>query len=105
MKISYDYSDLIAELKDEIATGDLAYNEIIQVRREDRGIPNYTPIIDYYYNADRMALIVADDPFDDEQERAEVAALKEDYEKYKDQLRPITVKDALAEMEEWNRIV
>lgn len=45
--ISYDYSIMLEELKEEIADGILTLDDEIKVVRADRGI--YFPIVDWFY--------------------------------------------------------
>lgn len=78
MKLSYDYDDLIDEVKSDIADGQLELLEEVTIVRSKKPIFNdYYPIVDYYYPEDET---------------------DEDFEK-------VLVKDVLIEMEEWNRII
>ena len=63
-KISYDYTELINEIKEEIEEGLLKMNDIIQVLRGDRLNNLYTPIIDYYYNDERVQQDIIYEIFD-----------------------------------------
>lgn len=50
MKISYDYSELINELKEEVEFGELNYSDFIWIIREDEPIhEDYRPINDWYF--------------------------------------------------------
>lgn len=99
IKISYDYEHLIEEIEEEIAEGSLTFEDIVQVLRSNRSIDdNYFPVIDWYYCDATMNKIVLEDSFETEQ-------IKKDYEKNKDSLQPIKVKDLLVEMNFYNEII
>ncbi len=53
MKTSYDYSDLLAELREEVQDRILTLNDNIKIVREDRNDTKYRPIIDWYYEDDK----------------------------------------------------
>lgn len=76
MKVSYDYTNLLKELKNDLYEGLISSNDVIKVVRGD-SVSNYCPIIDYYYN--------------DEE-------LKEKYEE-------LTVATVIAEMDRLNKIL
>lgn len=103
-KISYDYSDLIQELNEEIADGILKNDSIIQVLR-DKTKSVYHPIIDWYYSEDKI-VEDATIEFDDSEAYKE---LKREYiSRYLDDkpnLELSTVAAILIEMEEMNKIV
>ncbi len=48
MKTSYDYSDLLTELKEEIEDGVLTLEDNIKIVRYDGDDTKYRPIIDWY---------------------------------------------------------
>ena len=78
MKISYDYSEFLQELKEELQIGTLDLSsDILIVRSDQTLIGNYQPIIDWYYS-------------DDEPEEPTVSA---------------RVTDVYDEMEEMNTII
>lgn len=53
MKISYDYSEFIEEIQEELETAVLSTNENIWIVRADDPIhESYRPIIDWYYLED-----------------------------------------------------
>lgn len=94
MKISYDYSDMIEEIKELIDEEELELDETVCVLRKYRlaehfgKLINYNPIIDWFYaDADVLDLDIAYRIIDG------------------DDLEKIKVKDFLAEMEEMNRII
>lgn len=78
MHYSYDYSDLLDELKNDIEEGLITLQSDIKVVRNDTStFNNYYPVIDYYY-------------FDNETE--------EEYEVVK-------VEKVIEEMEYYNKII
>ena len=88
MKVSYDYEDMIDELKADIEEGLIDYEDTIRIERGEtivakttivEGIAAYSPIIDY--------LIPGDEEIKDRT-----------YEK-------MTVKGVLFEMEHYNSII
>lgn len=94
MKISYDYSDMIDEIKELIEDEELKLDETVCVLRKYRLVENfgklinYNPIIDWFY------------------EDAYVSDVDIAYRIIEgDDLEKIKVKDFLAEMEEMNRII
>lgn len=90
MKISYDYEEMIQELKEDVMDGVLSLTDTIQILRSDETFDDgYKPIIDWYYG----------DESEDETQ------MKERYEKDKPNLSNILVEDCLAEMEERNAII
>jgi hypothetical protein len=52
--ISYDYSIMLEELKEEVADGILTLDDEIKVVRADRGLV-YFPIVDWFYIDDEEA--------------------------------------------------
>lgn len=54
---SYDYTELLSELKDDIKEEHFSMDDIIVVEREEReeikrrGV-NYKPVVDYYFKSD-----------------------------------------------------
>ena len=89
-KTSYDYSDLISELSEELSDGILSLDDTIQILRADEEITRYyRPIIDWYYSDERM--VSHPD--------------KVQYEHDKPKLISITVVDCLNEMERWNALI
>lgn len=86
MKISYDYSGLIQELKSDVLEGLISLDGYLYIIRSEKPVyDNYRPIVDYYYveTLSSMAFEEAD----------KFKAVK------------TTVKKVLEEMEEWNRII
>ncbi len=50
MNLSYDYSELLTELKGDLAEGLVKENDKIKVVRGRKISDDYRPIIDYYYD-------------------------------------------------------
>ena len=104
MKISYDYHELIKELKGEVNEGILTLNDEIQILR---GTPRnkYQPIIDWYYNHNRMIKILTPDIYNSTEDNAHLKILKKQYKTDKPNLISITVAEALEEMKRLNKII
>ena len=107
MKISYNYEEMIQELKEDVSDGVLLLTDAIQILRSDYAIDNdgYKPIIDWYYNHKRTLEILKSDFFDDEHDLEELRKSCEFYEKDRFNLVDISVEDCLLEMEERNKII
>lgn len=106
MKISYDYEDLLQELREELNEGILSMLDTIQVLRTEKPIVEvYRPIIDWYYNDKTTRECLSPDVFDDKQDIAEYEQLRKQYEKDKPRLESITVAAVLIEIEHWNKPV
>lgn len=96
MKISYDYEELIQELKEELEDGILTLESTIQVLRSEQPLFDYYPIKDWYYEHEMM---VSD-------YQSELS--KEEYRLYlidRPSLIALTVREVLEEMIEKNSIV
>ncbi|ATF25329.1 hypothetical protein [Brochothrix thermosphacta] len=53
MHISYDYTELLGELKSELLHGNLNINSNIRIVRENTPVfGDYKPILDWYYHDD-----------------------------------------------------
>lgn len=100
MKISYDYSELITELKEELTDHTLKSDDFIQVLRDDRGV-----IVDWYYSEVVQADLYKPDIFDTLEEAAAMRKLKKQYEEDRPRLVSCRVSDILREMEEASRII
>ena len=117
MQISYDYSELIQELTEDIDDKILTENDTIQILRGKNigpvthyGVPKiiaYKPIIDWYYDQDTMASIMAEDPTDmlRDDDVVDCGKIQSDYEKNAPLLEDITVKDCLFEMKSMSGIL
>ena len=106
--ISYNYDELISELRIELQTNTLCGADAIQVLRGDPidvgGGGSYYPIVDWYYDDENMvelATITMMDTQDDIEEKHDILR---NYNSVKNKLQELLVDDVLAEMEEWNRI-
>ena len=94
-KISYDYSDLISELNEELRDGILSIDDTIQILRADEEITRYyRPVVDWYYSDEKMAEYL---DLDDSNRRQ--------YEQDKSKLISISVKDCLSELSKWNELI
>ncbi len=115
--ISYDYEELIAELKSDIAEGLIDTSSIINiVRRPNPKLTrvNYTPIVDYYYPRTLMELteplevLYNRDEYSQEEwdsMEEERKQLLEQYRKDEPTFEKATVLAVLTEMEQWNSII
>lgn len=112
MNISYDYEELIQELKEEIFEGVLSLNDTIYVLREEKtfnvSIPTqgkrvimYNPIIDWFYGDENVIdySLLLPHEIDLQEKR------KEQYIESKDKLLKMTVKECLNYMEQHNKII
>lgn len=98
-KFSYDYSEMLEELQEELQDGELSLDNNIQVLRTDQpAFELYRPIIDWYYNDNIMV-----DMFKEEFE--ECQEIKSSYERDKTKLESMKVVDVIAEMEVHNNII
>lgn len=94
-KTSYDYSDLISELSEELSDGILSLDDTIQILRSDEEITRYyRPVIDWYYSDDRMAECLDLD-----------GSNRRQYEQDKLKLISVSVKDCLSELSKWNELI
>ena len=117
MNISYDYSDLIKELNEEIAENTLKLDDTIQILRGEiigpvvhfgkTKIIAYKPIIDWYFDKPTMDDLLAPEPAYLQHDGIEEERLKmmDDYKRDSTSLQPITVKECLAEMASMSRIL
>ncbi len=109
---SYDYSELIEELEQDLEEGLIKSSTIIGiVRSEDKlgkGI-EYHPIIDYYYphvfeNDSPQDTCIRDEYTDEEWEaiNSEYQAAYEQFKKDKDNIQGMSVLAVLTEMKKWD---
>ena len=96
-KFSYDYSDLIQEIKEDLEDGILKPDSIVQVLRDETQSV-YHPIIDWYYSEDK---IVEDTTIEFDDTEKYISKYLDD----KPRLQLITVSAMLVEMEDMNKIV
>lgn len=117
MQYSYDYQELIDELKADIEEGQCKPNEIIYIVRgehPDCAKIGYKPITDYYLNSwiKKMQEPLVDnhewEGYSDE-EWAEIEeehnGLLQQYEQDKEHFESATATAVLTEMESWNSII
>lgn len=108
--ISYDYSEFLKELEEELMDGSLSNFDEIQILRSNevvcgRGGSLYRPILDWFYSDETMQNILMPDPFDAEDELTEKEILRDDYNKVKSKLWKVKVIDVITEMQQFNRIL
>lgn len=114
MHISFNYSELIQEFREELADHVLSPNDMIYVLREDAAkvvytpiegpcIVHYKPIIDWYYgDEDREEKYT--ECLIDEEDKKLFQESKEDFLAVRDKLEPITVEKCLEEMKAMSEI-
>lgn len=71
MNFSYDYEELIKELKSDLTEGLILLNDKIKIVRGRKVANHYYPIIDYYYD---------DNELDEEYEEVQVSKALEEME-------------------------
>lgn len=117
IKVSYDYEELISEIKADIKEGLIDNSSIISVLREPD--PNlkgtgYVPIVDYYYpkafeelNAPLEELYNKDEFTKEEWKKLEEERQQQLNMFLKDEplLEKATVLSVLTEMEQWNKVI
>ncbi len=113
---SYDYGELLSELKGDLERGLLVPESIIGIVRKEESLRlsglNYHPICDYYY-PDAFEHDTPDELYNrDEFTEEEWAALQEEYDKNLEQYKKdlprienVTVTAAITEMERWHSIL
>lgn len=101
MKLSYDYTEFLQEMKEEIEDGMVTLESVLRVRRADEPIDKegYRPIIDWYYDEETMKGLLEECENEQEKRMCLGYLPKEDYK-----LEYITVKDMIIEMDKWNRL-
>lgn len=114
--ISYDYEELIAELKEDIEDEIIQNTNVIHIVRDKKPIEGteYYPIIDFYY-LDDYEIITAplddlynrEDYSEEEWKLMEQEQIKEieQYKKDEPFFEKATVLGVLTEMETWNSII
>ncbi len=116
-RFSYDYEELIGELKADIAAGVIETSTLINIVRAKESISeevNYNPIVDFYYNDDLYNISI---PLDSIYDRDEYTSLEwqkmekerkemiEQYKKDEPYFEKHTVMAVLTEMEQWNSVI
>lgn len=104
-KISYDYSEMIQEFKEDLEDGILKRDEIIQILRGDKINNLYSPIIDWYYSDIKVNNDFKIDFMDTEEDILFKQTYKKQYLKDKPNLVQSTVSAVLIEMEDMNKII
>jgi hypothetical protein len=104
-KISYDYSEMIQEFKEDLEDGILKKDDIIQVLRGNKIYDLYSPVIDWYYSDKKVNEDLKIDITDTEQDILFKQEYKKQYLKDKPNLNQTTVAAILIEMEDMNKII
>lgn len=93
-RLSYDYSEFLQEMEEELADGTLTKTDIIQILRskEDRG--GYFPIIDWTYDKERMDAMM--DELEEDEKAAYLAMLPD--------LTEVTVENFLIEIKDIDKL-
>ena len=103
-KLSYDYSEMMERIKEDIAKGILKLEDIIQILRGDIR-EGYKPIIDWYYEYEKTLADITPNEWDDEKDIIMKRKIARRYEEELPKLTTATVLDVLTEMEEMNKIL
>lgn len=115
-KIIANYKSLLEEISNEVKEGLLTEKDTIQVLRTDQPVvQEYRPIIDWYYDAyvmkEEMETPLEEMYMEEEFTKEEWKEMQEDlaqykkqYEAEKDKLMEISVKDALTEMKQMQKL-
>lgn len=115
-KIIAEYKSLIREISDEVKEGLLTEKDIIQVlRTEQPAFQAYCPILDWYYDVftmkEEMETPLEEMYMEEEFSKEEWKEMQEDlahykkqYDTEKDRLVEISVKDALTEMKQMQKL-
>ncbi len=101
IRVNVDYTRLMGEIRAALLMRDLSLDEQVQILRSENSVSDdgYKPIVDYYYNHDRVVRLLTPGPGPGESELEELNRLKQDYEAKRPFLELITVMDMLQEME------
>lgn len=99
---SYEYDALLYEINQDLIEGLLGIDEVVYVVRDKPrqladGV-SYRPIIDYYQTDFLESLEYCDSP-------AEKKRILDQYECDREKFESLSVREAIAEMEEWNSIL
>jgi len=115
MRFSYDYEELINELKSDLEEGLIKESSIIGiVREEDERLQGYKPIVDYYYPCPPLDINVPLEMIHNREEFTpeEWEQMKQEHEKWlkqynedKANIEKATVLAVLTEMEQFNSII
>ncbi len=111
-----NYKALIEEISDEVKEGFLTEKDRIQILRSEQPVfQDYCPIIDWYHDShameEELALPLEEMYMEEEFSKEEWKEMKEDlagykkkYEADRDKLEEITVKAALTEMKQMQKL-
>lgn len=123
MKLSYDYSELIRELGEEMSSGELSPGDDILILRSDdpvsssmdsrdlliaRGLGlnvDYHPIVDWYYDDLATERDLKPSPDDRPSDAAKIRIYRSQFDLDRPKMKIAKVRDVLSEMESWNRVV
>lgn len=106
MKLSYDYSELISEIKAYLEDMTTMPGDQVQVLRSEKALGDgYKPVVDWYYDDYKMESLLAVDPFDSDVGVFNKKQLRKQYEEKKHQLESMSVVELLNEMQDRNRII
>lgn len=103
-KLSYDYSEMMEGIKEDIAEGILKLEDTIQILRGDIR-EGYAPIIDWYYEHEKTLADITPNEWDDEKDIIMKRKIARRYEEELPKLTTSTVLDVLTEMEKMNKIL
>lgn len=103
-KLSYDYSKMMEEIKEDIAEGILKLEDTIQILRGDIH-KGYSPIIDWYYEHEKTLADITPNEWDDKKDIIMKRKIARRKEEELPKLTTVTVLDVLTEMKEMNKIL
>ena len=102
IKVSYDYEELINELKEEIAYGTLTQDDEIYVLRQEKEIAEgYRPIIDWDYLED----VYEGEEYEKEYTSGEKAVIERNRAIIERDGEKKKVHEVISEMLKWNKII
>ena len=102
IKVSYDYEELINELKEEIAYGTLTQDDEIYVLRQEKEIAEgYRPIIDWDYLED----VYEGEEYEKEYTSGEKAVIERNRAIIERDSEKKKVHEVISEMLKWNKII
>lgn len=106
MKNTYDYNDLIDEIKEEIEDLILTKEDTLQVLRASKPIlDDYYPIIDWYYSHNLLMEELTVEPDDSKKEIATKKQIRDHYTNDQPNLSPMKVSAVLSEIEGRNKLI
>jgi len=124
MKLSFDYGGMLKEFSEEIQDGTLTESSDVLILRSGKDIGSmlgkkekaiadslkmaetgYHPIVDWYYDDITTAKDMSPSPDDDDEDREEKKKYMAQFERDRPNLRLMKVRDVVAELQEWNRVL